>query len=398
MKLSERASKLKPSPTLKLAATAKEMSAKGLDVIALSVGEPDWDTLSVAKAAGIKAIEGGQTKYTPSAGLPELRKAIAQITSEQTKVPYTPEEVTVSTGGKFVIFSALQSLIGRDDEVIIPSPYWVSYPTMVELAEGKPVIVDAGENENFKLTPDLLEKAITPKTKLLILNSPSNPTGLMYSNDELKALADVLSKHKNVYIMSDDIYNRLTFTQSCAPNLVEVAPDLKSRIMIVNGAAKSFSMTGWRVGWALGDKTWIAAMSNYQSQSVSCAPSISQIATIAALLHGEEELKASVVKLKDRCDFAVNALNEVPGLQAVRPDGAFYVWTKISDLFGKSYKGQKIQTSSDFSALLLEHKHVVCVPGIEFGTEGYLRISYAIEEKRMLEAVNRMKSFVEELS
>lgn len=398
MKLSQRATHLKPSPTLKLAATAKEMSQKGLDVISLSVGEPDWDTLKVAKDAAIQAIENGFTKYTPSSGIPELRKAIAQVTSRQTKVDYSPDQVTVSTGGKFIIFSALQTLLDAGDEVVIPAPYWVSYPTMVELALGQPIVAETTEADAFKLTPANLEKHINKKTKLLILNSPSNPTGLMYTRQELSALAAVLRKHSQVYVLSDDIYNRLVFSEDCAPNLVEVAPDLKERILVVNGAAKSFSMTGWRVGWALGPAAWIGAMSNYQSQSVSCAPSVSQKATVAALLEGDPEMKTAIQLLKSRCDKTCEGLSQIPGFRPMPPDGAFYVWTQVSEHFGRSYKGKKIESSSDFSALLLEHKQVVCVPGIEFGTEGYLRLSYAIDDKRMAEAIARIRSFVSELS
>lgn len=398
MKLSDRVSSLKPSPTLALAAKAKELAAQGHKVIALSVGEPDWDSFEVAKKAGIKAIEEGFSKYVPSNGMPELRKAIAVQTQKETGVTYSPDEVTVSTGGKFVIFSALQSLINKGDEVIIPAPFWVSYPTMVELAEGTPVIVSCPASTNFKLTRDLLAKAITPKTRLLILNSPSNPTGVMYSKAELKELADVLRDHPQVLVMSDDIYNRLVFEGGVAPHLLHVAPELKDRLVIVNGAAKTFSMTGWRVGWALGPLPLIKAMTNYQSQSVSCAASMAQKATLAAIQDGEPELQDALKKLKVRRDFVLGLMNKVPGVKTASPDGAFYIWPDVSSYFGKSYNGKKISGSGDFAAMLLEDQKVVAVPGNEFGLDGFLRISYVISDSAMTEAVERLKAFLAKLT
>lgn len=398
MKLSDRVSSLKPSPTLALAAKAKELAAQGHKVIALSVGEPDWDSFEVAKKAGIKAIEEGFSKYVPSNGMPELRKAIAVQTQKETGVTYSPDEVTVSTGGKFVIFSALQSLINKGDEVIIPAPFWVSYPTMVELAEGTPVIVSCPASTNFKLTRDLLAKAITPKTRLLILNSPSNPTGVMYSKSELKELADVLRDHPQVLVMSDDIYNRLVFECGVAPHLLHVAPELKDRLVIVNGAAKTFSMTGWRVGWALGPLPLIKAMTNYQSQSVSCAASMAQKATLAAIQDGEPELQDALKKLKVRRDFVLGLMNKVPGVKTASPDGAFYIWPDVSSYFGKSYNGKKITGSGDFAAMLLEDQKVVAVPGNEFGLDGFLRISYVISDSAMTEAVERLKAFLAKLT
>ena len=402
MKLAQRVQSLKPSPTLALAAKAKELSAQGHNVIALSVGEPDWDSFESAKTAGIQAIQSGFSKYTPSNGIPELRQAIAKQTLKETGVQYSADEVTVSTGGKFIIFSALQTLLSRGDEVLIPAPYWVSYPTMVELAEGTPVIIVCDESVGFKLTPALLEKSITPQTRLLILNSPSNPTGVMYSKEDLKALAQVLQKHPNVLIMSDDIYNRLVFDGgeggSVAPHLLHVAPELKDRILIVNGAAKTFSMTGWRVGWGVGPLAWIKAMTNYQSQSVSCAASFAQKATLQAILEGEAELKSALVQLKKRRDAAVAWLREVPGVTVSDPNGAFYVWPNIRSHFGKKWNGRALQNSSDFSQALLEDQKVVCVPGQEFGLDGYLRISYVVNDAAMKEAVERLKAFVAKLS
>ncbi|OFZ17847.1 MAG: aspartate aminotransferase [Bdellovibrionales bacterium RBG_16_40_8] len=396
--ISQRAKNLKPSPTLALAAKAKELAAQGKDVISLSVGEPDWDTLECAKLAGVKAINEGFSKYTAANGIIELRQAIAEQTSRDLGMGFAADDVTVTTGGKFVIFSALQCAIDPGDEVVIPAPYWVSYPVMVELAAGKPVIASCDEKANFKLTAEILHKHITPKTKMLILNSPSNPTGLMYTKDELLQLAQVLRDNPRVLVLSDDIYNRLVFSKGLAPNILQVAPELKPRVLVVNGASKTYSMTGWRVGWALGPQPWIKAMTNYQSQSVSQAASMSQKAALAAIEKGEPELKKAMVELTARKDRAVMLLSQISGVKVTAPDGAFYVWTDIRNLLGKSYKGRKLTGSSEFSAALLEAQNVAVVPGVEFGLEGFVRLSFALRESRMVEAIERIKTFASELS
>ncbi len=396
--ISKRAQNLKPSPTLALAAKAKELAAQGHDVISLSVGEPDWDTLECAKRAGIDAIVKGQSKYTPASGMPALRKAIAEQTSRDLGLEYSLNDVTVSSGGKFVLFSAIQATIDPGDEVIIPAPYWVSYPVMVELAGGRPVFAVCKDKENFKLTPELLRRHLTAKTKMLILNSPSNPTGLMYSRDELEKLAKVLREFPNVLVLSDDIYNRLVFDTPVAPHILQAAPDLRPRTLVMNGASKSFAMTGWRVGWALGPTEWIKAMTNYQSQSVSQAPTVSQWATLTAINEGASELKTALQELKTRRDLGLSELEKIPGLTVNKPDGAFYFWPNISKFLGRKYKGQDVKTSSDFSTLLLDHKKVAVVPGVEFGLEGYVRMSYALKEPRMKEAFARLKDFVAELA
>lgn len=399
MKLSERALALKPSPTLALAAKAKELSSQGKDVISLSVGEPDWPTFPVVAEAGIQAIQEGLTKYTPANGVPELRKAISDLTNTQLKTNYGPQQVTVTAGAKFIVFGALQVLVEKGDEVLIPAPYWVSYPTMVELADAKPIIIPTQERNRFIMTGEELARAITPKTKALILTSPSNPTGEYYNQDELKSLAEVLRKHPQVAILSDDIYNRLVFgKETAAPHLLEVAPDLKERVVVINGASKSYSMTGWRLGWALGPQNVIDAMTNYQSQSVSCAPAMVQKAGLVALQKAESDLQKSVSVLKERRDEAHKALSKIPGLTVSSPGGAFYLWPKISACFGKSYEGTRINTSSDFCKLLLEHQLVAAVPGVEFGAEGYMRISYVVSPARCLEAIQRIGQFVSRLN
>lgn len=397
MKLSERAKALKPSPTLALAAKAKELKAEGHDVISLSVGEPDWDSFQVAKAAGIRAIEEGHTKYTPASGTPEFRKAIAKQTNEDLKTKYDFTEVTVSSGGKFILFSALQCLLDQGDEVIIPAPFWVSYPTMVELAEGTPRVAVCGKDSGFKLTPEILREHLSERTKCLILNSPSNPTGVMYSAEDLKGLADVLRDYPDVYIISDDIYNRLVLDTELAPHILHVAPELGDRVLVVNGASKTYSMTGWRIGWALGDPAWIKAMTNYQSQSTSGACTISQKAAMAAVEEGQPELEKSLVELKRRRDFVLEAFNKIPDVEVSSPDGAFYIWPDISKHLGKSLDGHRLETSSEFAAALLEDQKVVAVPGVEFGLDGFLRISYALKDERMQEAADRITEFVGKL-
>lgn len=397
--LSEKAKSLKPSPTLQLAAKAKELKAEGHDVISLSVGEPDWDTFDSIKKAGVEALQSGQTKYTPSNGLPELRNAIAEQFKKDVGLEYAPDQVTVSSGAKFIIFSALQMICDPGDEVVIAAPYWVSYPTMVELAGGMPRVVICDKSSDFKLTPELLKEAISKKTKAVILNSPSNPVGNMYSLEEFQALGEVLKEHPEIVVLSDDIYNRLVFNEKgLAPNLLEACPELQSRTIVVNGPSKTYSMTGWRLGWALGPKEIISAMTKYQSQSVSCAAGFTQVAVAHAIKNSDDELKQALVKLKERRDFVYNKLSEVEGVAVNPPEGAFYIWPDISSFIGKSYEGNKIKSSKDFSAFLLEDQMVVAVPGIEFGLDGYLRISYALSEDRMTQAIDRIKAFTAKLN
>lgn len=395
MKLSQRALSLKPSPTLALAATAKELAAQGHDVISLSVGEPDWDTFDHVKAAAIEAIREGKTKYTPAAGMPELRKAVAEIEGETLGLKYEAQQVTLSPGGKFTIFAALQVLLDPGDEVLIPAPFWVSYPTMVELAGGRPLVIETQAENNFKLTPEELEKSLTPKTKMLIINSPSNPTGMMYSSEEWQALGEVIKKFPQLVVLSDDIYNRLVFNEEgLAPHLLHSYPDLQDRTLVINGLSKSYSMTGWRVGWTMGPKDVIAAMTSYQSQSVSCLSAFSQMAALEALKNSKNELTQSIQQLEVRKDFIYKALNQVEGISAFEPQGAFYIWTDIRSFLGKSWKGKRIESSRDFAAALLETQKVAVVPGVEFGAEGFLRISYALKRERMEESLRRLKEFV----
>lgn len=396
--LSKRAANLKTSPTLALVAKAKELQAKGHDVISLTVGEPDWPTLEVGAQAGIEAIKKGVTKYTAAQGTIELRQAIGAKIREELGAEYGPNEVMVGPGAKFVIFSALQMICDDGDEVILHSPYWVSYPTMIELSGGTPKIVDCGEKENFKITAAALEKAITPKTKGFLFCSPSNPTGLMYTETELKAIADVLRKHPRIVILSDDIYNRLVFDGSkVAPHLLKIAPDLKDRLVTINGGSKAYSMTGWRIGWAAGPQTLIRAMGDYQSQSTGAPSSISQAAALAAIKGGEKDIGDAVKLLVKRRQTAMAALDRVPGLRAINPDGAFYLWVDVRAHAGKTHGTTKMTSDKEFCDVLLNEYYVATVPGVESGSPGYMRLSFATSEEKFAAACDRMRDMVSKL-
>jgi len=399
MILSKRAQNLKTSPTLFLVAKAKELQAKGHPVISLTVGEPDWPTFPVAAKAGQEAIEKGITKYTPASGTVELRQAIVEKVKNEIGVDYAVKNVTVASGAKFIIFGALQMLCSPGDEVILNSPYWVSYPTMIELADGVPVIVECEAADHFKMTPEKLEKAITPKTRAFLFCSPSNPTGLVYTAEELKALAEVLRRHPHVYVISDDMYNRLMFDGSrVAPHILQVAPDLKERVVLVNGGSKAYSMTGWRIGWALGPEKLITAMSDYQSQSTGSPSSISQYAAVAAIKHTEPDIAEVVKTLIHRKNAALEEFKKLPQLHVVEPQGAFYLWVEMKSLYGKTYKDRKIQSSKDFADILLNEYYVATVPGSECGCDGYLRLSFACSIQQMKEAIQRMATCIAQLT
>lgn len=396
--LAKRVAQLKPSPTLALAAKAKELKKQGHDVFSLTVGEPDWDTFETVKKAGIEAIQAGQTKYAPAEGSPELRTAICQQTVLDLGVHYEPSQVTVSAGAKFILYSAFQCLIDPGDEVIVPAPYWVSYPTMVELAGGVPVIAQCGTKEGFKLTPEILRRHLNSRTRMLILNSPSNPTGAVYSRQELSALADILKQFPQVTIVSDDIYNRLIFTgEEVAPHILQAAPELANRVLVVNGVSKTYSMTGWRLGWALGPLEVIKAMTNLQSQSVSCASPFTQVAALEAIRSGKGALAPYLKKLQLRRDFVFDSLAKMPGVTVQKPDGAFYIWPDISSLCGKAFKGKSLDGCSAFARVLLEEELVAVVPGAEFGTPGFLRLSFALSEERLGKALMKLETFISRL-
>lgn len=400
--LSQRALNLKPSPTLSLVAKAKELQAKGFDVISLTVGEPDWNTFEAPSKAGIEAIQKNITKYTPANGTIELRKKIAEKIKSEIGLEYSPTHVTVGSGAKFIIFAALQMLCNPGDEVIIHSPFWVSYPTMVELADGVPHIVTCDEKEGFKLTPEKLEKAINGKTKSFLFCSPSNPTGLMYTKEELAAFAAIFRKHPQVIIISDDIYNSLVFDPSqrinnVAPHLLHVAPDLKERVIMINGGSKAYSMTGWRIGWAVGPQKIITAMADYQSQSTGSASSISQHAVLTALSECTQDIENVNKKLAQRKKIAIDEFKRIPQFKISEPQGAFYLWVNVKSLFGKKFEGQTIENDKMVGDILLEKFYVATVPGIECGNQGYLRLSFATTEEKMKKAIDRMVEFIAQL-
>ncbi len=399
IQLSQRAKNLKTSPTLFLVAKAKELAAQGHDVISLTVGEPDWPTFKIPSEAGIEAIQKGITKYTAAAGTVELRQAIAEKIKMELQQTYSVKQITVASGAKFIVFAALQMLCSPGDEVIIGAPYWVSYPMMVELADGVPHIIECTAEDNYKITPEKLRKAINPKTRALLFCSPSNPTSLLYTKEELTALAEVLREHPRVAIISDDMYNRLVFDGSLvAPHILHVAPDLKDRTVAVNGGSKAYSMTGWRIGWAAGPEHLITAMADYQSQATGSASSIAQHAALAALKGCEPDIAQVLVLLKKRMTAAMNEFKTLPQFKVSPPDGAFYFWVDIRECLGKTFRGQKIVTSKDFCDVLLNQFYVATVPGIECGLDGFMRLSFAVSEETMKRAIDRMKTFVGELA
>ncbi len=398
MLTASRLSRVKPSPTMAVTAKAAELKAAGKDVIGLGAGEPDFDTPDHIKQAAIEAVKNGQTKYTAVAGTPALKKAISEKFKRENNLDYAPGQIVVGSGAKQVIFNALLATLNEGDEVIIPAPYWVSYPDMVLFAEGTPVEVPCREEDNFKLTPAALEKAITKNTRWLILNSPSNPTGAAYSEKELRAIADVLLKHPHVWILSDDIYEHLLYDGFRFATIAAVEPKLLARTLVVNGVSKAYAMTGWRIGYAGGPKELIAAITDIQSHSTSNACSISQAASVAALTGPQEFLADWRKSFAARRNLVVDALNNIPGITCLKPEGAFYVFPNIKKLLGKKTpQGKAIKTCNDFCDYLLEEALVAAVAGSAFGMGGHFRISYATSEKTLTEAMRRIEKACREL-
>lgn len=386
-----RLSRVKPSPTLAMTAKASELKAAGKDVIGLAAGEPDFDTPQHIKQAAIDAITRGETKYTPVAGTPALKKAIIDKFQRENGLTYAPNQIVVGNGAKQVIFNALVATVGPGDEVIIPAPYWVSYPDMVLFAEGTPVIVPCTEKDAFKLTPEGLKAVITPRSKWLMLNSPSNPTGAAYTEAELRALADVLLANPHVWIIADDIYEHLSYDGFTFKTIAQVEPKLAARTLTVNGVSKAYAMTGWRIGYAGGPKELIALISDIQSHSTSNACSISQAASVAALNGPQEFLSQWRESFAARRNLVVDALNAIPGITCLKPEGAFYVFPSIKGLIGKRVPHDNVIGScSDFCNYLLEDALVASVSGDAFGLPGYFRISYATSETILGDAMQRI--------
>ena len=388
-----RLSRIKPSPTNMLTGKVAELKAQGRDIIGLGAGEPDFDTPDNVKAAAIRAIQEGQSKYTPIPGTIELRKAIAAKFRRENALDYDPaNQITVCTGGKQVIYNAMMASLDAGDEVIIPAPYWVSYPDMVLLAEGTPVFVAAGEASGFKMTPAQLEAAITPKTKWLILNSPSNPTGAAYSVAELRALADVLLRHPQVWILADDIYEHVIYDDFRFQSIAQVEPKLYARTLTVNGVSKAYCMTGWRLGYAGGPKELIRAMNDVQSHSTTHASSITQAASVEALNGTQDFIPKHNAVFRERRDLVVAMLNQAHGITCRTPEGAFYVYPSCAGTIGrKTPSGAKIGNDTDFCTYLLESEGVAVVQGAAFGLEPHFRISYATATELLEEACRRIQ-------
>jgi aspartate aminotransferase len=385
--------RIKPSPTIAVTQKARELRAAGKDVIGLGAGEPDFDTPDNVKRAAIKAIKDGDTKYTAVDGTPALKKAIINKFKRENNLTYTADQITVGTGGKQVLYNAFMATLNKGDEVIIPAPFWVSYPDMVLLAGGKPKIVKCSEADGFKLTPKSLKKAITKNTKWLILNSPSNPTGAGYTKKEINDLAKVLIKHKNVHILSDDIYEHISYDNFKFYTIAQVS-NLKDRTLTMNGVSKSYAMTGWRIGYAAGPKDIIKAIGKIQSQSTSNPSSISQAAAVEALNGNQSFIKKRSKAFKERRNFVVKSLNAINGISCLTPNGAFYVFPSCKGLLNKK---TGLKTDTDFVQKLLEKSNVAVVQGSAFGLDGYFRISYATSMQNLKKAMERIRSFCESL-
>jgi aspartate aminotransferase len=386
--------RIKPSPTIAVSAKARELKAAGRDVIGLGAGEPDFDTPDNIKAAAIKAIQSGKTKYTDVDGIPELKQAVAAKFKRENGLDYKPSQVSVGTGGKQVLYNALLATLNAGDEVIIPAPYWVSYPDIVLLGGGTPITVPTRLEDGFKLQASALEKAITPKTKWLILNSPSNPSGAAYTAPELKALTDVLMRHPQVWVLTDDMYEHLLFDglKFCTP--AEVEPGLYGRTLTMNGVSKSYAMTGWRIGYAAGPEPLIKAMAKLQSQSTSNPSSIAQYAAVEALNGPQGFIAERCKAFEQRRDLVVSMLNQAKGLNCPKPEGAFYVYPSCAGLIGKtSAKGQLLKTDEDVVTALLEEEGVAVVQGAAFGLSPFFRISYATDTASLEEACRRIQRF-----
>jgi len=397
--ISDSLNRIKPSATMVITAKASQLKREGKKVIGLSSGEPDFDTPQHVKQAAIDAINNGYTKYTNIEGIPELRQSIVEKFKKDNDLNYDISNVIVGTGGKQILFNALMSSLNKDDEVIIPAPYWVSYPDMTLLAGGKPIFVDCSSETNFKLTGEALDKVITKNSKWLILNSPSNPTGSCYSISELEEIANVVRKHENLYVMTDDIYEYIVYDNFKFYTLAQVAPDLKDRILTVNGVSKSYCMTGWRIGYAAGPSLLIKAMIKIQGQSTSNPSSISQYAALAGISGSKEFLDPCLKAFDERRHFVVDKLNSINGISCILPEGAFYAYPNVSGLIGKKTQNGKIlNNDAEIVEWLLESAEVAAVPGVAFGLEPYFRVSYATSLEVLKEAMNRIEKAVLTLS
>ena len=396
--ISDSLKRIKPSPTIAVSQKAKELKAAGKDVIGLGAGEPDFDTPDNIKNAAIKAIKDGDTKYTTVDGTNLLKQAIVNKFKRENNLTYSIDQITVGAGGKHVIYNLMMATLNKGDEVIIPAPYWVSYPDIVLLAGASPVVIECSEEQGFKLSAKDLESKINNNTKWLILNSPSNPTGACYSEQEIKNLSHVLKRNPHVNILSDDIYEHIIYDGFKFFTIAQIS-EIKNKVVTMNGVSKSYSMTGWRIGYAAGDKEVIKAIAKIQSQSTTNPSSISQAAAVEALNGKQDFISVRAKAFQERRDFVVNSLNAIEGISCIKPDGAFYVFPSCKGLIGKKDKsGKKINSDSDFVESLLESNGVAVVQGSAFGLEGFFRISYATSMDKLKDAMERIKNFCESLN
>jgi aspartate aminotransferase len=394
--LSNRAKSLKPSPTLAINAKAKSMQAQGIHVISFGAGEPDFDTPENIKQAAKKALDEGFTKYTPVGGIDELKDAIIKKFQRDSGLSYKRSEVLVSCGGKHSFYNLAQAIFDQGDEVIIPAPYWVSYPPMVSLANGTPVIVETTENNEFKITPEALKKAITPKTKALIINSPSNPTGSAYTKKELEKIAEI-ALSKNIFVISDEIYEKIVYDGFQFTSIASLSEEMKKRTIIVHGVAKTYAMTGWRIGYTAGSEEIVSAMNNIQSQSTSNPTSIAQKASVEALIGTQSEVEKMVSAFAQRRNYIVDRLNKMSGVSCYKPVGAFYVFPNFSSYYGKSYQGEKIENSTHLADYFLDVAKVAVVPGVEFGADPFERLSFATSLENIKEGLDRIEEALKKL-
>lgn len=397
MRISQRCQRVTGSLTLAIDAKAKEMKQKGIDVVGFGAGEPDFDTPEHIRKAAKDALDLGKTRYTPAAGMPELRQAICDKLKRDNGLDYVPQQIVVSNGAKHSLFNSFQALLEEGDEVIVPGPYWVSYPEIVRMAGGVPVIVEGREENNFKPTIDDFRAAVTDKTRAVVINSPNNPNGFVFTREELQAIGD-LAIEKDLSIVSDEIYEFLVYDGAEHISIASLSPEIKERTIVINGMSKAYAMTGWRIGYTASPLNAAKAMTNFQSHSTSCPNSIAQYAALTALSGPDDQLKSMVAEFDRRRRRIVELINEIPGLSCKPPKGAFYVMMNISGLFGKRYNGAPIVDSMSFTQLLLDNSHVAVVPGAGFGADAYVRLSYATSMENIEKGLARIKEFVGKLT
>ena len=397
MRISQRCQRVTGSLTLAIDAKAKEMKQKGIDVVGFGAGEPDFDTPEHIRKAAKDALDLGKTRYTPAAGMPELRQAICDKLKRDNGLDYVPQQIVVSNGAKHSLFNSFQALLEEGDEVIVPGPYWVSYPEIVRMAGGVPVIVEGREENNFKPTIDDFRAAVTDKTRAVVINSPNNPNGFVFTREELQAIGD-LAIEKDLSIVSDEIYEFLVYDGAEHISIASLSPEIKEHTIVINGMSKAYAMTGWRIGYTASPLNAAKAMTNFQSHSTSCPNSIAQYAALTALSGPDDQLKSMVAEFDRRRRRIVELINEIPGLSCKPPKGAFYVMMNIGGVFGKRYNGAPIVDSMSFTQLLLDNSHVAVVPGAGFGADAYVRLSYATSMENIEKGLARIKEFVGKLT